>query len=73
MTTLDFSQNPKQAFKNGFLKGFSLFPPSLEMPKHEAVKMVEVPNVSLEQSLICDWKKIGLDFKNVIRKFNPAH
>jgi hypothetical protein len=66
---MNFSNTPMQAFKNGFLKGFSFGLP-LKFPKREFVKMIEPPDVSIEDAIKSDLEKIGLDFKNVIRKFN---
>ena len=65
MIIMDFSHTPRQAFANGFMKGFTA-PTMLfgqhEIPKLQEVSMIPMPNENIAQALGEDWKKIGLDF-----------
>ena len=69
MEILNFSNTPRQSFIHGFLMGLAspamLFG-SFTAPILHEVRLIPLPPLSADQALNNDWKKIAMDFNNVV-------
>lgn len=69
---IDFENTEMEAFKHGFVKGFTspmmLFG-MYEIPELHEVRTVKLPKMSDAQALGNDWKAIGADFNKVIENY----
>lgn len=69
---IDFENTEMEAFKHGFVKGFTspvmLFG-MYEIPELHEVRSVELPDIGDAQALVNDWKAIGADLANAMKNY----
>jgi hypothetical protein len=71
MVIIDFNETKKQAFMHGFSKGMAapvmLFG-GFTAPTLPEVQQIIPPSVNDADALEGDWRNIGMDFNNVIKR-----
>lgn len=72
---VDFSQTKIEAFKHGFIKGFTS-PAMLfgrrDVPKLHEVRVIEIPKLTDEQALNNDWAAMWSDLSKAMMQHETS-